>query len=78
MEIKGDLYVLLHSQTQGCFHIEKMGVMLRKNVNTFLSGNKVDYIPLAIAATIDELEEMKANLIEARAKVVPFRSPDKH
>ncbi|WP_440495098.1 hypothetical protein [Serratia sarumanii] len=66
MEIKGDFYVLMHSESQGCFHIEKMSVMLHTNLGIFLKGKTVDYLPLAIAATIDELQEIKARLTARR------------
>ncbi|HEY3984986.1 hypothetical protein [Cedecea sp.] len=68
MDIQGDFYVLMHSQLQGCFHIEKAGVMLDKNVRIYLRGSGADFIPLMFAATIDELLEFKAQLISEKEK----------
>ena len=70
MDIAGEVYVLLYSESQSCFHIEKMGIMLRNNYRIFVNSRKVDYIPLAVAHTIDELEAVKAELVKARAKVL--------
>ncbi|HEI6987380.1 TPA: hypothetical protein SK300_002472 [Yersinia enterocolitica] len=70
MEIKGDFYVLMHSETQGLFHIETMGDMLYKNVGIFLKRKTVDYIPIAAAATIEELQEIKSRLIETRNSAI--------
>lgn len=61
-----DCYVLMYSQSQGCFHIEKVSVMLDKNVRIFLRGKSVDYIPLAFAHTIEELHEIKSTLLIQR------------
>ncbi|OIV46759.1 hypothetical protein BK025_09210 [Sodalis sp. TME1] len=68
MEIKGDEYVLLHSEKGRNFHIEKLRVMLSSMQRAFVSSSKNDYRPLAIAETIDELQLIKDKLIKERAK----------
>ncbi|CNB09103.1 MULTISPECIES: hypothetical protein [Yersinia pseudotuberculosis complex] len=69
MEIKGDFYVLMHSEAQDLFYIETMGDMFYKNVGIFLKRKTVDYIPIAAAATIEELQEIKSRLIDTRNSV---------
>lgn len=66
MDIKDDVYVLLYSESQSCFHIEKLGLMLRNNYRIFVNGRKVDYIPLAIAGTPEELDRVQDDLAKAR------------
>lgn len=69
MNTDNDLYVLQYSESQGCFHIETVGLMLDKNLGIYLNRRKVDYIPLAIAATVDELRQIRERLISERDKV---------
>ena len=67
MEIKGDFFVLLHSESQDCFAVEKMSDMVIKNINVFIKGAEVDYIVVAVADTKEGLEERKLKLLELRA-----------
>lgn len=67
MEIKGDFFVLLHSESQDSFTVEKMSDMVMKNMNVFIKGAKVDYIVIAMAETAEELEEKKQKLLKLRA-----------
>ncbi len=61
-----DCYVLMYSQSQDCFHIEKASAMLDKNLSIFLKGRSVDYLPLAFGYTVEELHEIKRALIKQR------------
>ncbi|WP_431296513.1 hypothetical protein [Rahnella sp. PAMC 25559] len=70
MEIKGDFFVLLHSESQDSFTVEKMSDMVMKNMNVFIKGAKVDYIVIAMADTLEDIEEHKRRLIELRIETL--------
>ncbi|ATM78809.1 hypothetical protein CRN79_24580 [Serratia fonticola] len=68
MEIKGDLFVLQHSETQKSFVVEKLSDMVMNNMNCFVRARPVDYIVVAIADTEEELNQQKEKLIKLRGK----------
>ncbi|EBZ9516038.1 hypothetical protein EH138_17795 [Salmonella enterica subsp. enterica serovar Eastbourne] len=61
-----DLYVLLYSESQKCFHIETVAAMVDKNVRMYLNGKSGDYVPLAFGATVEELREIRHQLVGKR------------
>ncbi|MDR3429636.1 MULTISPECIES: hypothetical protein [Silvimonas] len=62
------LYVLQYSVESQNFHVEKLYVMLDKNVRAFTSGIKVGYVPLGMFENLDDLLEAKARLMKSRPK----------
>lgn len=67
MEIKGDFYVLLHSESQDAFVVDTMLGMVMKNVGAYVKGRTSDYIVLAMADTEEDLLLHKEKILELRA-----------
>lgn len=66
MSTSTDLYVLLYSQSQNCFHIETASAMIRKNLRMYLNGKSGDYVTLAIGASHDEMHDLRRQIVAAR------------
>lgn len=64
------MYVLLYSESQRCFHIETVAAMIDKNIRMYLNGVSSDYIALAIGSTVEELRELRNQIIKKRSNVV--------
>lgn len=60
------MYVLLYSASQDCFHIETVTAMVDKNIRMYLDGRRGDYITLAIGSTVEEMREIKRQLVARR------------
>ncbi|ECC9707406.1 hypothetical protein DS660_24635 [Salmonella enterica subsp. salamae] len=81
MASSADLYVLLYSQSQNCFHIETVAAMIDKNARMYLDGRRGDYVTLAIGSTVEELREIRHRLVEQRGDSVSprtLRSGEQH
>ncbi|ECD3235395.1 hypothetical protein EZW88_13985 [Salmonella enterica subsp. enterica serovar Bredeney] len=61
-----DLYVLLYSQSQNCFHIETASAMIRKNLRMYLNGKSGDYVTLAMGSSRDEMHDLRRQIVAAR------------
>ncbi|OIN20905.1 hypothetical protein AO411_2031330 [Salmonella enterica subsp. enterica serovar Sarajane] len=70
------LYVLLYSESQKYFHIETVAAMMDRNIRMYLDGSKGDYVTLAIGSTVEELREIKRQLVEKRAAVAYLINPE--
>ncbi|QSZ84725.1 hypothetical protein FYK26_09330 [Escherichia albertii] len=66
MASSADLYVLLYSESQKCFHIETVSAMIDKNVRMYLEGRSGDYVTIGIGSSVEELREIRGKLIEMR------------
>ncbi len=66
MASSADMYVLLYSASQDCFHIETVAAMVESNILRYLEGRKGDYITLAFGSTVEELYEIKRQLVTRR------------
>ncbi|ECJ2444976.1 hypothetical protein FNI96_20875 [Salmonella enterica subsp. diarizonae] len=73
MASSADLYVLLYSESQKCFHIETVAAMIDKNVRMYLDGRSGDYVTLTFGSTVEELREIRRQLVEKRGDVVAPR-----
>jgi hypothetical protein len=67
MEIKGDFFVLLHSESQDGYLVDTMSGMVMKNMEAFTKGRSSDYIVIAMASTEESLNEQKKKLTKLRA-----------
>jgi hypothetical protein len=67
MEIKGDFFVLLHSESQDGYIVDTMSGMVMKNMEAFTKGRSSDYIVIAMASTEESLNEQKKKLTKLRA-----------
>ncbi len=65
-------YVLEYSVTQKKWHIQKISNMLKMNMLNYMQNNQSTFLPLAIADTREEIEEIKQQLIER--KLLPARA----
>ncbi|EBY2669465.1 hypothetical protein GB832_18660 [Salmonella enterica] len=66
MASSADLYVLLYSESQGCFHIETASAMIRKNLRMYLTGKSGDYVVLAMGSSRDEMHDLRRQIVAAR------------
>lgn len=66
MSAPTDLYVLLYSQSQNCFHIETASAMIRKNLRMYLNGKSGDYVTLAMGSSRDEMHDLRRQIVAAR------------
>jgi hypothetical protein len=67
MEIKGDFFVLLYSESQDVFVSDTLSGMVMKNMDAFTKGRTSDYLVIAMADTAEGLEEKKKKLLKIRA-----------
>lgn len=67
------MYVLLYSESQGCFHIETVAAMIDKNVRMYLDGRRGDYVTLAFGSTVEEMRDIRRQLVSRRGNVVAPR-----
>ncbi|MES4611392.1 hypothetical protein V2154_02220 [Ewingella sp. CoE-038-23] len=67
MEIKGDFFVLLYSESQDVFVSDTLSGMVIKNMDAFTKGRTSDYLVIAMADTAEGLEEKKQKLLKLRA-----------
>lgn len=67
MEIKGDFFVLLYSESQDVFVSDSLSGMVMKNMDAFVKGRTSDYLVIAMAETKEGLEEKKQKLLKLRA-----------
>ncbi|MBE0071482.1 hypothetical protein FOT46_07240 [Citrobacter freundii] len=66
MASSADLYVLLYSESQKCFHIETTSAMIRKNLRMYLNGKSGDYVTLAMGSSRDEMHDLRRQIVAAR------------
>ncbi len=67
MNLIEQIYVLGYSESQQCFCTETLDITLDKNLKTFLNGRYTDYVPLAIAGSLEELHEIRSRLETERS-----------
>lgn len=67
------MYALLYSESQRYFHIETVAAMIDRNIRMYLDNRRGDYVTLAIGSTVEELREIKRQLVEKRADVAASR-----
>ena len=68
-----DLVVVLWSERQQGFHYDELGRVLRNGLITYHSQRRPDWIPVAIADTWEEADEIaEAMILERR-----FRKPNR-
>lgn len=60
-------YVLEYSVTQNKWHIQKISNMLKMNMFNYMKDHQSTFLPLAIADTREEIEEIKQQLIEKKS-----------
>ena len=60
-----EMFVVEWSPSQKQFHIHSVGEMLESNLHAALHGFEADYVPLAIAPTESEADQVAA-AIEAK------------
>ncbi len=70
MASSADMYVLLYSESQKCFHIETVSAMVERNVRMYLDGRSGDYVTLAFGSSVEELREIRSQLVEKRGDVI--------
>ncbi|EFJ8857323.1 hypothetical protein FSI43_019120 [Escherichia coli] len=70
MASSADLYVLLYSESQKCFHIETVSAMVDKNVRMYLDGRSGDYVTIGFGSSVEELREIRSKLVEMRRGVI--------
>ncbi|UMR98590.1 hypothetical protein AOY87_10100 [Escherichia coli] len=69
MASSADLYVLLYSESQKCFHIETISAMVDKNVRMYLDRRSGDYVTLAFGSSVEELREIRRHLVARRGDI---------
>ena len=52
-----NLWVAEYSQTQGCYHVDPLGDVLRHNLENIEYGTDPGYIPIGVFQTADEAYE---------------------
>ncbi len=62
MNLIEQIYVLGYSESQRCFCTETLDITLDRNLKAFLSGRCTDYVPLAIAASLEDLHEIRSRI----------------
>ncbi|WP_210507428.1 hypothetical protein [Pantoea ananatis] len=67
-EFEGDVYVLLYSENQGYFAVERLSDLIKRNMDLFVSGISVDYAVIGMGETRDDIEELKQRLIGIRER----------
>lgn len=67
-EFEGDVYVLLYSENQGFFAVERLSDLIKRNMDLFVSGISVDYAVIGMGETRDEIEIIKQRLIGIRER----------
>ncbi|KTS74238.1 MULTISPECIES: hypothetical protein [Pantoea] len=67
-EFEGDVYVLLYSENQGFFAVERLSDLIKRNMDLFVSGISVDYAVIGMGETRDDIEIIKQRLIGIRER----------
>ena len=63
-----ELWVLLYSHRQQCFHIETLQETIRYGLGAFKSQSGNDYIVLFMAESQDECHEFRAKIADENNK----------
>lgn len=58
-----DLFVLEYDVNKNGWHVETIKNMLVINQEVFLSGRNAAFIPVAIAATLEEIDTIKLQML---------------
>lgn len=60
-----EMWVVEWSPSQRQYHIQTVGEMLEANLRAVAHGVNVDYVPIAIARTAEEADQI-SNMLEAK------------
>ena len=60
--ITSETLVVQWSPQHQYFHVSRLGQMLKQNVRSFIDGDLIDYIPLALANDDEKVSEIIAAL----------------
>lgn len=50
-------FVVEYSLSQDAFHVQSVMEMIKRNINTTLNGQKMDYLPIGIFDTIEQAHD---------------------
>lgn len=69
------LHVLLHSFSQGCFHIETLDKTIENGFSAYADNNcQQDYIVLGVSPNRADVEALRDRLVEKFGRYTPTRS----